>query len=136
MSQYKVSVLVGGFTPPPGDKYPLGMVIFQDGYLSKELISTFKTNGWTIYQEQFETKLSIFSIFNILILQLNFRANKWETKCISLRWGTEQRQSMPTIFFLVLEFSNNSINRTSCDRTPLHHYFAKGFKSNLFVFKT
>ena len=44
-SQYKVSVLVGDLTPPPlGGKYPLGMVIFQDGYLSKELISTSKTN--------------------------------------------------------------------------------------------
>ena len=41
----KVFVLVGGLTPPPGGKYPLEMVIFQDGYLSKELISTSKTNG-------------------------------------------------------------------------------------------
>ena len=40
-SQYKVSVLVGG----PGGKYPLGMVIFQDGYFSKELIIASKTNG-------------------------------------------------------------------------------------------
>ena len=45
-SQYKISVLVGGLIPPtPGGKYPLGMIIFQDGYLSKELISTSKTNG-------------------------------------------------------------------------------------------
>ena len=45
-SQCKVSVLVGGLTPPPlGTNIPLGMVIFQDGYLSKELISTSKTNG-------------------------------------------------------------------------------------------
>ena len=29
----------------PWGKYPFGMLIFQDGYLSKELISTFKTNG-------------------------------------------------------------------------------------------
>ena len=40
-SQYKVSVLVAGLTPP-GSKYPLGMVIFQDGYLSKKIISTSK----------------------------------------------------------------------------------------------
>ena len=45
-SQYKVSVLVGGLTRPSvGGIYPLGMVIFQDGYLSKELIGTSKTNG-------------------------------------------------------------------------------------------
>ena len=44
-SQYKVSVLVGGLTPLPEGKYPLGVVIFQDGYLSKELISTSKTNS-------------------------------------------------------------------------------------------
>ena len=46
-SQYKASVLVGGLTPtpPPEGKYSLWMVIFQDGYLSKELISTSKTNG-------------------------------------------------------------------------------------------
>ena len=44
-SQYKVSVLIRVLTPPPGGKYPLGMVIFQDGYLSKEFISTSKTNG-------------------------------------------------------------------------------------------
>ena len=45
-SQYKVSVLVGDLTPPPPPvgKYPLEMVIFQDGYLSKELSSTSKTN--------------------------------------------------------------------------------------------
>ena len=44
--QYKVSVLVQGLTPlPPAGKYPLGMVIFQAGYLSKELISTSKANG-------------------------------------------------------------------------------------------
>ena len=45
-SQYKVSILFG-HTPslPLGGKYLLGMVIFQDGYLSKELISTSKTNG-------------------------------------------------------------------------------------------
>ena len=55
--QYKVSALVGGLTPPSGGKYALGMVIFQDGNLSKELISTSKTNGWTMYLEQFETKL-------------------------------------------------------------------------------
>ena len=42
-SQYKVSVLVGGgLTPLVGTNTPLGMVIFQDGYLSKELISTSK----------------------------------------------------------------------------------------------
>ena len=52
-SQYKVFVLVGGLTPPSGGKYPLEMVIFEDGYLSKELISTSKTNGWTIYLDQF-----------------------------------------------------------------------------------
>ena len=44
-SQYKVSVLVRDLTPPPGGKYPLGMAIFKDGYLSKELISTTKMNG-------------------------------------------------------------------------------------------
>ena len=54
--KYKLSFLVA-LTPPEG-KYPFGMVIFQDGYLSKELISFSKTNGWTIYLEQFETKLS------------------------------------------------------------------------------
>ena len=42
-SQYKVSVLVGSHTHP-GGKYPHGMVIFQDGYLSKDLISTSKTS--------------------------------------------------------------------------------------------
>ena len=38
----------GVFATPPGEgggKYALGMVNFQDGYLSKELISTSKTNG-------------------------------------------------------------------------------------------
>ena len=44
-NQYKVSVLVGGLTPSTSGKYPLGMVIFRNGYLSKELISTSKTNG-------------------------------------------------------------------------------------------
>ena len=44
-SQSKDSVLVGGLTPLPGGKYPLGMVIFEDGYLSKELMSTSKTKG-------------------------------------------------------------------------------------------
>ena len=43
---------------PRGGEYPLGMVIFQDGYLSKELMSTSKTNSSTIHLEQFETKLS------------------------------------------------------------------------------
>ena len=38
-SQYKGSVFVGDLIPSPGGKYPLGMVFFQDGYLSKELIS-------------------------------------------------------------------------------------------------
>ena len=42
-SQCKVSVLVGGLTLSFGSKYTLGMVIFQDGYLSKELINTSKT---------------------------------------------------------------------------------------------
>ena len=41
-NQYKTSVLIGSLT---WGKYPLEMVIFQDGYLSKELISTSKTNG-------------------------------------------------------------------------------------------
>ena len=44
-SQYKVSVLIGGLIHPPAVvvvKYPLGMVNFQDGYLSKELINTLK----------------------------------------------------------------------------------------------
>ena len=62
-SQHKVSVLLGGFTSPPGGKYSLEMLFFQDGYLSKELISPSKTNGWTIYLEQHETKLSIFFPF-------------------------------------------------------------------------
>ena len=44
-SQYKVYVLEGVFAPPLGSKYPLGMIIFQDGYLSKELISISETNG-------------------------------------------------------------------------------------------
>ena len=44
-SQYKVSVLVRGHIPPPGGKYPLGMVKFRAGLFSKELISTSKTNG-------------------------------------------------------------------------------------------
>ena len=52
-SHYEISVLVGGLTSPPGGKYPLGMVIFQDECLSKELISTSKTNGSTIHLEQF-----------------------------------------------------------------------------------
>ena len=43
-SQYKVSLLVGGLTPA-WEQIALGMVIFQDGYLSKELISTSKTNS-------------------------------------------------------------------------------------------
>ena len=43
-SQYKISVLLGS-SHPLGGKYPLGMVIFQDGCHSKELISTSKTNG-------------------------------------------------------------------------------------------
>ena len=43
-SQYKVSVFVGDLTPPAEGKYPLGMVIFQNAYLSKELISISKTN--------------------------------------------------------------------------------------------
>ena len=44
-SQYKVSILVVSLTlSPAGAKYPLGIVIFQDGYLSKELISTSQTN--------------------------------------------------------------------------------------------
>ena len=43
-SQYKVSVLGGGLTPPLGANSLLGMVIFQDGCLSKKLISTSKTN--------------------------------------------------------------------------------------------
>ena len=54
------------------------MVIFQDGYLSKELISTTKMNDWTIY-------------FVHINFTLNFCANKWETMCISILWGTEQR---------------------------------------------
>ena len=44
-SQYKVSVLVGGLTPLPEGKYHLGIKIFQDWFLSKEFISTSKTNG-------------------------------------------------------------------------------------------
>ena len=36
ISQFKVSILVGGLTLPPGGKYPLGMVIFQDWYPSKK----------------------------------------------------------------------------------------------------
>ena len=67
-SQYEVFVLLRGLTSPPRRKYPLGMVNFQDGYLSKDMISASKTNGGTIYLEQFETKLSIFFIFNTLIL--------------------------------------------------------------------
>ena len=70
-SQYKVSVLVGGPHSPPPGKHTLGMVIFQDGYLSKELISITKTNGWTIY-------------FVHINFTLNFRADKWETMCISI----------------------------------------------------
>ena len=66
-SQYNVCVLVGGLAPPVLANTSSGFVIFQDGYLSKELISTSKTNGWSIYLEQFEIKLSI------------------------LWWGTEQR---------------------------------------------
>ena len=57
-SQYKINILVGGLPPGPGGKYLLGMVFFQDRYLSKELISTSKTNDWTIHLEQFGTKLS------------------------------------------------------------------------------
>ena len=45
-SLYKVSVLVGGLIlARPGGKYPLGMTIFQDGHLLKQLINTSKTNG-------------------------------------------------------------------------------------------
>ena len=43
--QHKISVSVGGVALPPGGKYLLGMIIFQDGNLSKELISTSETNG-------------------------------------------------------------------------------------------
>ena len=43
-SQYKVSALVGA-SLTLWEQTPLGMVIFQDGYFSKELISTSKTNG-------------------------------------------------------------------------------------------
>ena len=76
-SQYKVSVSVGGaLTPPRAANTPFGVVIFLDGYLSEELISTSKTNGWTIY-------------FAHISFSLNFQANKWETMCIW--WGTEQR---------------------------------------------
>ena len=66
-NQYKVSVLVGDLTAPLGGKYPLGMVIILDGYLSEDLISTSKTNGRTISLEHFETKLYFFFIFNTLI---------------------------------------------------------------------
>ena len=44
-SEYKVSVSVMDLTSPLGGKYPLGMLIFEDGYLSKKLISTSKTNS-------------------------------------------------------------------------------------------
>ena len=44
-SKYKVSILVGSFTFSPGGKYLLGMTIFKDWYTSKELGSTYKTNG-------------------------------------------------------------------------------------------
>ena len=45
-SQYKFSISVGALTPLTSVyKYLHGMVIFQGGYLSKELISTSKTNG-------------------------------------------------------------------------------------------
>ena len=44
-SQYKVFVLEGVITPPPGSKFSLRMVIFSDGYLSKDLICISKTNG-------------------------------------------------------------------------------------------
>ena len=67
-SQFKDSDLVGGLTPPPWGQILLGVVTFQDGCLSKELISTSKTNGCTTYVKQFESKLSIFFIFNTLIL--------------------------------------------------------------------
>ena len=52
--RYKVSVLVGGLIPPCG-QIPLEMVIFQGGYISKELINTSKTNGWIMHLEHFET---------------------------------------------------------------------------------
>ena len=44
LGQYKVPALVGGLTAFRG-KYPLEIIIFEDGYLSKELICTSKTNG-------------------------------------------------------------------------------------------
>ena len=62
------------------------MDVFQDGYLSKELISTSKTNGWTLYLEQFETELSIYFIFNTFILFWIF-APISEKQCIW--WGTD-----------------------------------------------
>ena len=96
--QYKVSVFVGGLTPSPGSKYPLGMRIFLDGYLSRELISTSKPNGWTLYLEQFETKLSIFIILNTLI-SLNFCANKWETICMMGNWAETNLCQLVLIFF-------------------------------------
>ena len=37
--------LIKDFSFPHGGKYPLGVVIFQDGCPSKELISISKTNG-------------------------------------------------------------------------------------------
>ena len=66
------------------------MVNFQDGYLSKELISTSKMNGWTIYLEQSERKLSPIS----------------EKQCVWVYDGKLSRdQSMPTSFlFITVEY--------------------------------
>ena len=46
MVELYISVSAGGLTlPHPESKYPFEKVIFQDGYLSKELISISKMNG-------------------------------------------------------------------------------------------
>ena len=74
------------------------MINFQYGYLSKELISTSKTNGWTIHLEQFETKLPIFLNFYHINFTLDFRANKWEKMRLSIWWGTEQKPNYSNLF--------------------------------------
>ena len=101
-SQYKISVLVGDLTmgpPPHGGHIPHGMVVFQDGYISKELISTSKTDGWTHISGKDWNKIIDFFHFSRTNFTSNFRASKWETVYISIWCWTEQRPIYVNFFF-------------------------------------
>ena len=114
------------------------MVIYQDRYLSKELISTSKTNGWTIHLEQFETKSSIFFIFNALILFKIF-APISEKQCV-YDGELSSDLSMPTSFccnyfnvpklhLLLKHFSTfllmNVFHKEFCNVIYIHRYDAE-----------